>query len=85
MPGEDKLNVDQAHEDAFEKIRSNPSLVEDCKLNRNAEPRYDNEIENIEASYDIFQDFQPVAFFFLHREKRPRRWFIRLVTWPYPF
>lgn len=85
MQGEEKLSVELSHEDDAEKIRSNPSLVEECKLTRDAEPRYENGMENIDGQLDVFQDFTPVAFYFLHREKRPRRWFIRLVTWSYPF
>ena len=85
MHGEEKLNAEFSREDDAEKIRSNPSLVEECKLNRGTEPHYGNEIGNIEGKHDVFQDFTPVAFFFLHREQRPRKWFIRLITWPYPF
>lgn len=85
MLGYEKSNADLSREDAFEKIQSNPSLVEECKLNRNAEPQYNNEIENVDGSYDVFQDFQPVAFFIFRRDRCPRSWFIRLVTWPYPF
>lgn len=85
MKGEEKLNPELSRDDEADKIRSNPSLVEECKLNRGAQPRYENEIETIDGKHDVFQDFMPVAFYFLHREKRPRRWFIRLVTWPYPF
>lgn len=83
MQGEEKLNAEVSREDDAEKIRSNPSLVVECKLNRGTEPRYGN--GNIEGKHDVFQDFMPVAFFFLHREKRPRKWFIHLITWPYPF
>ena len=81
MPGDEKQN-----EDAIEKVRSNPNLAQECKVKRDTVPRYDNEIGNDEGtSCNVFQEFQPVAFFILHREQRPRRWFIRLVTWPYPF
>ena len=85
MQGDEKPNAEFSREDDAEKMRSNPSLVEECKLNRGAEPRYGNEIGNIDGRHDVLQDFMPVAFFFLHREKRPRKWFIRLITWPYPF
>lgn len=30
------------------------------------------------------EQFQPVAFFFLRRESKPRLWFIKLMSWPYP-
>lgn len=77
---------DKSDEDAIEKISSNLDVFDECKVDRKTEPRYDNEIENIEeTSNDIFKDFQPVAFFVLHRQQLPRRWFIRVVTWPYPF
>ena len=79
MLGYEKSNIDLSREDAFEKIQSNPSLVEECKLDRTAET------ENVDGTHDVFQDFQPVAFFVFHRHRRPRSWFIRLVTWPYPF
>lgn len=85
MQREEKQNTERSREDEAEKIRSNPSLVEECKLTRESEPRYETEIENVDERYDVFQEFMPTAFFFFHRERRPRRWFIRLVTWPYPF
>lgn len=77
---------DKSDEDAIEKISSNLDVSDECKVDRKTEPRYDNEIENIEeTSNDIFKDFQSFAFFVLHRQQLPRRWFIRVVTWPYPF
>ena len=72
----------------IEQVRSNPSLVEECKSNRETVPtRYEPVIGgNMKSSTgDVFEDFQPVAFFFLHRDKCPRRWFIKFVTWSYPF
>lgn len=77
---------DRSDEDAIEKISSNLEVLDECKIDRKTEPRYDNETENIEdTSNDIFKDFQTVAFFVFHREQLPRRWFIRVVTWAYPF
>lgn len=84
MRSDGKSNADLSPQDeVIEKIRRSPSL--ECKIDRNTESRYDNEGENMDGGYDVLQDFQPVAFFFLRRERLPRRWFIRLVTWPYPF
>ena len=31
------------------------------------------------------KQFNPVAFWCLKRENKPRIWFINLVLWPYPF
>jgi hypothetical protein len=30
------------------------------------------------------EQFQPLAFFCLKRESKPRIWFIKLMSWPYP-
>ena len=34
---------------------------------------------------DILDDFNPVSFFCLHRDKNPRLWFIKICSSPYPF
>lgn len=38
-----------------------------------------------EDDEDVLQQFQPVAFYFLKRDKLPRLLFVKLVSWPYPF
>ena len=34
---------------------------------------------------DILDNFNPVSFFCLHRDKNPRLWLIKVCSSPYPF
>ena len=85
MSADNKSNINLFREEAFEKIQSNPTLS--CKLKREAGTCYETKTaeQKVRGEYDVFKDFQTVAFFFLRSDSPPRNWFIRLVTWPYPF
>lgn len=83
MSADNKSNINLFREEAFEKIQSNPTLS--CKLKREAGTCYETKTaeQKVRGEYDVFKDFQTVAFFFLRSDSPPRNWFIRLVTWPY--
>lgn len=85
MQEDDKLKHEilPEHEVELGKIHaSKASLVEHNKV----ETRESEETDELHDELDSPPDdtFQPVALCFLHRDSPPRRWFIRLVTWPYP-
>lgn len=68
------------------------NVIELGKLKEENKNQYEEKLEipgcAVDDDYseeDLLQSFQPVAFYFLKRDKYPRLLFVKLVSWSYPF
>lgn len=71
-----------------ENIATAGTSIELAKLGQDSKNQFEEKLDIMPDDdgdeHDTLQDFQPVAFYFLKRDKIPRLLFVKLVSWSYP-
>lgn len=59
--------------------------VDDPPQPRNVAEASQTELDSTNDAFDIDDEINPVVCWYLHKDKQPRKYFVKLSQWRYPF